>query len=76
MEKATELGDRANNGKLKWSLVPQSSLAPMVRVLEYGTIKYSAYNWTKGLLVTEICESLKRHLDSFMEAYLRQGGME
>lgn len=60
-------GKRFNEGKLKWSLVPQSALIPMVRVLEYGTLKYSAYNWAKGLSVVEICESLKRHLDAFME---------
>ena len=60
-------GDRYNNGKPKWSLVPQSSLLPMVRVLEFGATKYEPFNWTKGLSITEICESLKRHLDAFME---------
>lgn len=62
-----EIGQRNNEGKLKWSLVPQSALAPMVRVLEFGAIKYAPNNWKKGLSITEICESLKRHLDSFME---------
>lgn len=62
-----EKGLRYNEGKPKWSLVPQSALIPMVRVLEYGSKKYAPYNWTKGLSVTEICESLKRHLDSYME---------
>ena len=60
-------GDRFNEGKLKWSLVPQSALEPMVRVLEFGAEKYDSHNWMKGLSVTEVCESLKRHLDSFME---------
>lgn len=58
---------RFNSDKPKWSLVPQSALIPMVRVLEYGTTKYEAFNWTKGLSITEICESMKRHLDAFME---------
>lgn len=58
---------RDNKGKPKWSLVPQSALEPMVRVLEYGSEKYGNYNWTKGMKITEICESLKRHLDAFME---------
>ena len=61
------IGDRFNEGKPKWSLVPQSSLIPMVRVLEFGAKKYGDYNWTKGLSVRETCESLKRHLDAFME---------
>ena len=60
-------GDRYNNGKPKWSLVPQSSLIPMVQVLEFGAKKYGAYNWAKGLSIRETCESLKRHLDAFME---------
>ncbi len=63
----TQQGDRKNQGKLKWSLVPQSALIPMVRVLEFGAQKYAPYNWMKGLSITETCESLKRHLDSFLE---------
>ena len=62
-----EKGDRLNQGKPKWSLVPQSALIPMVQVLEYGATKYAPFNWQKGLPITEICESLKRHLDAFME---------
>lgn len=62
-----ELGIRENEGKPRWSLVPQSSLLPMVRVLEFGADKYTPNNWQKGLTINEICESLKRHLDSFME---------
>lgn len=65
-----ELGSRYNNGKPKWSLVPQSALLPMVAVLEYGAEKYAPHNWMKGLKVTEICESMKRHLDAFMEGEL------
>jgi hypothetical protein len=62
-----EKGIRLNAGKPRWSLLPQSSLIPMVRVLEFGAEKYGNHNWQKGLSVVEICESLKRHLDSFME---------
>ena len=61
------LGTRHNENKPKWSLVPQTALLPMVEVLEFGAAKYGVGNWTKGLPVREICESLKRHLDSFME---------
>lgn len=62
-----EQGQRHNEGKLRWSLVPQSALEPMVRVLEFGAEKYDDHNWKKGLPIVEICESLKRHLDAFME---------
>lgn len=60
-------GQRFNSGKPKWGLVPQSALLPLVKALEYGTIKYQPDNWKKGLSVMEMCESLKRHLDDFME---------
>lgn len=67
MDIEEEKGQRFNSGKPKWSLVPQSALLPMVSVLEFGAQKYAAHNWMKGLFVTEICESMKRHLDAFME---------
>ena len=58
--------DRYNEGKCRWSLVDFKSLEPMVQVLEYGTKKYSKDNWKKGLPVTEICESMMRHLYAFL----------
>ena len=60
-------GDRFNKGKLKWSLVSFKSLEPMVRVLMFGIEKYDSHNWKKGLKYTEICESLQRHLNAFLE---------
>jgi len=39
----------------------------MVKVLMFGATKYSAWNWTKGLKYTEICESLLRHTHAFLE---------
>jgi len=62
-----KLGDRFNEGKRKWSLVPFKALEPMVNVLEYGAIKYAPYNWIKGLPYTEIVESLLRHTYAFLE---------
>lgn len=61
------LGERKNNGKLKWSLVSMVSLEPMIKVLMFGAEKYSAHNWRKGLKYSEIAESLQRHLNAFME---------
>lgn len=60
-------GDRFNNGKLKWSLVSWKALEPMVEVLMFGAKKYSSWNWTGGLKYTEICESLQRHLNAFIQ---------
>lgn len=58
---------RYNKGKLKWSLVDWKSLEGLVRVLEMGSKKYAPYNWTKGMPVTEVSESLLRHMFAFLE---------
>jgi hypothetical protein len=62
-----EKGERENKGKLRWSLVSRKALAPMVRVLMFGAEKYDDHNWKKGLKYTEICESLQRHMDDFLD---------
>jgi hypothetical protein len=59
-------GDRFNTGKPKWSLVDFDALEPMVRVLEFGAQKYSSHNWKKGLKVTEVLESLQRHINGML----------
>lgn len=60
-------GIRENEGKLKWSLVSWKALEPMVRVLMFGASKYDNHNWKRGLKYTETCESLQRHMNSFLE---------
>ena len=59
--------ERFNTGKLRWSLVDYKSLEPMVKVLEFGCVKYDEHNWKKGLPTTEICESMIRHLTAYLE---------
>ena len=60
-------GDRLNQGKLRWSLVSFKALEPLVEVLMFGANKYSDWNWYKGLKYTETCDSLQRHLNSFLQ---------
>ena len=57
---------RYNKGKKQWALVDFKSLEPMVEVLEYGCIKYSPNNWKKGMPVTQVSESLLRHMFAFL----------
>lgn len=54
--------DRYNSGKPKYSLLDLQSLEPCVRVLEFGAKKYARDNWKKGLNLTEILDSLMRHV--------------
>lgn len=57
---------RYNQHKLKWSLVDFKSFEEMVKVLEFGAVKYEPNNWKKGLPVTDICESTLRHIFAFI----------
>ena len=57
---------RYNSGKLEWSLVDFDSLEGLVRVLEYGKDKYARHNWKKGMPVTQVTESLMRHLFAYL----------
>lgn len=67
-------GLRYNRSKLKWSLIDFKSLEPMAQVLMYGAEKYTIKdengkvitsgkdNWKNGMIPSEICESLLRHV--------------
>jgi len=57
---------RYNKGKRQWSLMDMKSFEPMIEVLEYGCQKYDRDNWKKGLFITEIYDSLQRHLIELM----------
>lgn len=73
----TEKADRFNEGKPKLSLVNLRCLEPCARVLEYGTIKYSRDNWMKGMPVTEILDSMLRHISAMQngEWYDKESGL-
>jgi hypothetical protein len=62
-----EKGMRFNKDKRRWSLVDYESLEEMVKVLEFGAEKYDDDNWKKGFNVTEISESLLRHVYAFLK---------
>lgn len=59
---------RYNTGKPKYSLLSLKEFEPGVRVLEYGANKYTTEkesgrdNWKKGLPITEILDSMMRHI--------------
>lgn len=59
--------ERFNKGKLRWDLVDWTSLEEVVKVLDFGAVKYSKDNWMKGLNREEILESTQRHLISLFQ---------
>jgi hypothetical protein len=40
-------GRKDDSGKIRYSLIPQSTVEDVVRVLEHGAIKYAPDNWKK-----------------------------
>lgn len=58
---------RFNEGKPQWSLVHFNSLEPMVRVLEFGALKYAPRNWQKPMDTMKILESMQRHLAALFD---------
>ena len=58
---------RFNEGKPKWCLVHFKSLEPMVKVLEFGALKYAPKNWQKPMPLDEILNSMQRHLGALID---------
>lgn len=51
-------------GKADWALIPWDSVEEIVKVLEFGKTKYSAWNWStgEGFTYTRVFNSSMRHL--------------
>ena len=64
----SDRGDRHNVDKPAISLVLEAphAVSGIAKVLKFGTQKYERSNWKKGLLVTEILDSMLRHQIAFM----------
>lgn len=67
VESNKELGKAAvkhDAGKTDWSLVPWDSVEEIVKVLEFGKVKYAAWNWSSngGFKYMRVFNSTMRHL--------------
>lgn len=62
-EKAT----RYNSGKLKWTLISPKAICVLVRVLMFGAERYGSHNWKKGLVRSEILDSIQRHYAELLD---------
>jgi hypothetical protein len=54
-------GARANSGKVSFSLMPIHLLAGACRVFMGGLLKYSAFNWARGMPWSVCYDSFMRH---------------
>jgi hypothetical protein len=53
---------RFNSDKPKYSLLDLKAMEPGVKVLEFGAKKYAPNNWKKGMPMSEILDSMMRHI--------------
>lgn len=55
-------GNRLNEGKLRYDLIPTEGIEELAKVFTYGAEKYGIDNWRKGLSWRECIASAKRHI--------------
>lgn len=61
---ASPVALRFNQGKVRWDLIDPRAVEGVAKVLEFGTIKYTAENWRKGLSWKSTLRSLESHLQA------------
>ncbi|HCV3101330.1 dATP/dGTP diphosphohydrolase domain-containing protein [Acinetobacter baumannii] len=61
-------GQKFDNAKPRFSLIPKGSLAPVINVLEFGARKYSEDNWRKvANAETRYFDAAHRHLNAWWD---------
>ncbi|MDH2540581.1 DUF5664 domain-containing protein [Acinetobacter baumannii] len=61
-------GQKFDNAKPRFSLIPKGSLAPVINVLEFGARKYSEDNWRKVANAnTRYFDAAHRHLNAWWD---------
>lgn len=62
--KASTTAVKFDQGKLDWSLIPIDSVEEILKVLEFGKVKYDSWNWAKGegFKYSRVFNSTIRHL--------------
>lgn len=63
----TELGNRYNDGKLRYDFVAPSLIEAVAKVGMAGAQKYAEDNWLKGMPYRTSYQSIMRHLQSWWQ---------
>ena len=58
-------GERKNDGKVRYDLLPSFATQEGAMVYTLGSQKYSERNWERGMKWSKVIASLKRHLAAF-----------
>ena len=54
-------GRKDDDNKLPWHLLPPDALEEILRVLQFGAVKYEPRNWEKGMAYSRLFSALMRH---------------
>lgn len=60
-------GEKQDQGKLRYDLIPAYPLAQLAEVYTIGARKYGDNNWRKGMAYSRIIAALIRHLESWRQ---------
>lgn len=55
-------GDKFDNGKVRYDLIPPEPINELGRLYTLGAQKYDDWNWTKGIRYSRLYAALNRHL--------------
>jgi hypothetical protein len=56
-----KLASRHNSGKLRPTLFPVVVYKEVLKVFQFGAVKYGDFNWQKGFMYRDCADSLERH---------------
>ena len=56
-------------GKGRYDLIPPTLLRRLAKLYESGAIKYSDWNWSKGIKNSRCMDSALRHINQYREGY-------
>lgn len=70
-------GKKYDTGKLRWDLIPVGPMEEVVKVYQYGCVKYEDWNWARGIKYSRLFSAAARHLFTWWrtgEAYDPESG--
>ena len=59
-------GKKFDDGKLPYDLLPGDAIEEIVKVLQFGAVKYGERNWEKGMKWNRPFAALMRHMLSLI----------
>jgi len=58
-------GNKYDQNKVRFELLPQASLQEIAKVLTFGAQKYESWNWSKGIAYSRLLGATFRHLGAW-----------